>query len=138
MNANMPGPHAAERPTPATCSRRRTAPIYAWTDLTYLLHKHQVSWGYYVVPGTEPDCENDAAVTLRARCRRSARRPGIWNPLPYFDTVRNDGQLGNIQSVDNFYAAAKTGHAARGVVGRAVGRGERAPAVDGQRRSVAT
>ena len=35
--------------------------------------------------------------------------PGIWNPLPYFDTVKNDGQLGNIQSVDKFYAAAKAG-----------------------------
>ncbi|HEY8080476.1 MAG TPA: alkaline phosphatase family protein, partial [Acidimicrobiales bacterium] len=35
--------------------------------------------------------------------------PGIWNPLPYFDTVRNDHQLGNIQPVANFYTAAKTG-----------------------------
>ena len=37
---------------------QQAQPIYAWTDLTYLLHKHQVSWGYYVVSGTEPDCEN--------------------------------------------------------------------------------
>ncbi|MFL6112852.1 MAG: alkaline phosphatase family protein, partial [Catenulispora sp.] len=27
-------------------------PDYAWTDLTYLLHKHKVSWGYYVMNGT--------------------------------------------------------------------------------------
>jgi len=26
-------------------------PHYAWTDLTYLLHKHHVSWRYYVVRG---------------------------------------------------------------------------------------
>jgi len=26
-------------------------PIYAWTDLTHLLHKDQVSWGYYVAGG---------------------------------------------------------------------------------------
>ena len=39
--------------------RTRPAPDYAWTDLTYLLHKHNVSWGYYVFQGTEPDCEDD-------------------------------------------------------------------------------
>jgi phospholipase C len=83
-------------------------PIYAWTDLTYLLHKASVSWGYYVVAGTEPDCENDAAVAC-APVRQKATTPGIWNPLPYFDTVKNDGQLDNIQSVDNYYAAAKNG-----------------------------
>jgi phospholipase C len=83
-------------------------PIYAWTDLTYLLHKDAVSWGYYVVKGTEPDCENDAAMTCAA-VRQRARTPGIWNPLPYFDTVKNDGQLGNIQSVDSFYSEANAG-----------------------------
>jgi phospholipase C len=31
---------------------------YAWTDLTWLLHRHNVSWGYYVKKGPEPDCEN--------------------------------------------------------------------------------
>ena len=48
--------------------------------------------------------------------------PGIWNPLPYFDTVNNDNQLGNIKSVESFYKAAQGGHAARGVVGRPLGR----------------
>jgi phospholipase C len=84
------------------------APIYAWTDLTYLLHKNSVSWGYYVVTGTEPDCENDSAISC-APVRQKASTPGIWNPLPYFDTVRNDGQLSNIQTVENFYTAAKRG-----------------------------
>jgi phospholipase C len=83
-------------------------PIYAWTDLTYLLHKHHVSWGYYVVSGTEPDCQNDAALSC-APVRQNAHTPGIWNPLPSFDTVRDDGQLGNIQSVSNFYRSAKRG-----------------------------
>ena len=27
--------------------------------------QEQVSWGYYVVSGTEPDCENDAASPAR-------------------------------------------------------------------------
>jgi phospholipase C len=85
-----------------------TKPIYAWTDLTYLFYKHHVSWGYYVVPGIEPDCENDASISC-APVRQQAHTPGIWNPLPYFDTVKDDNQLSNIQSVANYYAAAKSG-----------------------------
>ncbi len=85
-----------------------TTPDYAWTDLTYLLHKYGVSWGYYVFKGTEPDCESDAALSC-APVRQGPRTPGIWNPLPYFDTVQQDGQLGNIQSLTQFYAAAKAG-----------------------------
>jgi phospholipase C len=83
-------------------------PDYAWTDLTYLLHKQNVSWGYYVMNGTEPDCQNDKSITC-ASVSQSSKTPGIWNPLPYFDTVKQDGQLGNIQSLNNFYAAAKKG-----------------------------
>jgi len=83
-------------------------PLYAWTDMTYLLHKNNVSWGYYVVTGSEPDCENNAAMTC-APVRQNSTTPGIFNPLPYFDTVKNDGQLANIQSVARFYAAAKAG-----------------------------
>ena len=83
-------------------------PIYAWTDLTYLLYKSHVSWGYYIVSGTEPDCENPAEETCPS-VKQSSNTPGIWNPLPFFDTVKADHQLGNIQSVDHFYAAAKAG-----------------------------
>ena len=98
----------------STASRRGVAenaggqPVYAWTDLTYLLHKDHVSWGYYVVTGTEPDCRNDAAETCAPVVQNSST-PGIWNPLPWFDTVQNDHQLGNIQDVTNFYAAARAG-----------------------------
>jgi phospholipase C len=84
------------------------SPIYAWTDLTYLLHKQQVSWGYYVVSGNEPDCRDDSALTC-AEIEQQPYTPGIWNPLPYFDTVRNNGQLGNVQSMANFYTAAHNG-----------------------------
>jgi phospholipase C len=83
-------------------------PDYAWTDLTYLMHEHNVSWGYYVVTGTEPDCQNDASVSCGS-VHQGARTPGIWNPLPYFDTVRADNQLQNIQSVTSFYDQAKAG-----------------------------
>ncbi len=40
---------------------------------------------------------------------QNAKTPGIWNPLPYFDTVKQDGQLGNVQSLSNFFTAARTG-----------------------------
>ncbi len=80
---------------------------YAWTDLTYLLHKADVSWAYYLSEGSEPDCADDA---MLCQPRPQARNvPGIWNPLPAFDTVKQDGQLPNIQTVDKFLAAAKNG-----------------------------
>ena len=80
---------------------------YAWTDLTYLLHKANVSWAYYVAPGTQPDCDDDAASC--APVKQEAKTPGIWNPLPDFDTVQQDGQISNIQSLNKFYTAAKNG-----------------------------
>jgi phospholipase C len=83
-------------------------PDYAWTDLTYLLHKYGVSWAYYIFAGTEPDCDENQAMSC-APVTQNAKTPGIWNPLPYFDTVQQDGQLGNIQSLSNFFAAAKAG-----------------------------
>ncbi|MBV8432580.1 MAG: hypothetical protein JO244_15555, partial [Solirubrobacterales bacterium] len=81
---------------------------YAWTDMTYLLHKFGVSWGYYVFQGTEPDCEDDSAMTC-APVQQGPTTPGIWNPLPSFTDVDQDGLLGNIQTLSNFFAAAKSG-----------------------------
>jgi phospholipase C len=85
-----------------------TTPDYAWTDLTYLLHKAGVSWGYYVFTGSEPDCEDDAALSCQP-VKQGPKTPGIWNPLPYFDTVHQDGQLTDIQTLQNFFAQAKAG-----------------------------
>ena len=80
---------------------------YAWTDLTYLLHQANVSWGYYLSEGNEPDCADDAM--LCAPKKQDKNVPGIWNPLPAFDTVKQDNQLANIETVDKFLAAAKAG-----------------------------
>src|SRR4029079_14752630 len=66
-----------------------------------------VSWGYYVFPGTEPDCA-DGEETC-APVHQDERTSGIWNPLPWFSTVKQDDQLGNIQSVSKFLAAAHAG-----------------------------
>jgi phospholipase C len=80
---------------------------YAWTDLTYLLHKDHVSWAYYLSAGSEPDCADDQELCTPKQQRVNV--PGIWNPLPNFDTVKQDGQVGNIQEVSSFYTAAKNG-----------------------------
>ncbi|MGN6870420.1 MAG: alkaline phosphatase family protein [Solirubrobacteraceae bacterium] len=86
-----------------------TDPNYAWTDLTYLLHKNGISWGYYVYKGSEPDCDSNGTLTC-APINQDAKTPGIWNPLPYFTDVQQDDQLGNIKSLSNFYADARTGN----------------------------
>jgi phospholipase C len=78
-------------------------PIYAWTDLTYLLHRYHVSWRYYVFPGGEPDCRDDQMLCKQFPLR--SRTPGIWNPLPWFDTVRTNGQLRNIAPFTSFLRA---------------------------------
>jgi len=85
-----------------------TAPVSdAWTDITYLLYTHHVSWGYYVETGSEPDCVDDAA-TCPAKAQ-SYKTPGIWNPLPLFTDVQKDGQLHNVQAVQSFMSAATSG-----------------------------
>ncbi len=99
--------HPAEPPD-FKCNHKHTTPSYAWTDLTYLLHQQHVSWRYYVMKGGQPDCADDAATSCKPKAQ-SAKTPGIWNPLPYFTTVRKDGQLGNVTSLRNFFGAARDG-----------------------------
>jgi len=79
-----------------------------WTDITYLLHKNGVSWGYYVFQGSEPDCESDEAVVCKP-VHQAPTTPGKWNPLPEFTDVKEDGQLGSVQSLTNFYTAVHSG-----------------------------
>jgi hypothetical protein len=80
----------------------------AWTDLTWLLFAHHVSWAYYVQTGVQPDCDDDSAETC-APVAQSAKTPGIWNPLPLFGDVQADHQLNNIQDLNNYYTAAQAG-----------------------------
>ncbi len=82
-------------------------PDYAWTDITYLLHKHHISWRYYLSQGTEPDCAS-GAMTCTA-VPQNIKTPEIWNPLPDFTTVHQDHQLGDIQSDHSFFRDAYRG-----------------------------
>ncbi len=80
---------------------------YAWTDITYLLHRDHVSWGYYLMSGDQPDCNYGQMKC--AAMKQAPRTPGIWNPLPEFTDVWQDGQLGNIRPISQFYSAASIG-----------------------------
>jgi phospholipase C len=89
VSALMPKDRTLRDPTP-----------FAWTDITYLLDKAHVSWVNYLDHGAAPI---DGV--------RVGRRgvPKIWNVLPGFTDVHQDGQLGNIQDLSNFYVAARAG-----------------------------
>jgi phospholipase C len=114
LHAYLPAAFAAPKPA-APIVRPQSPRIdaqspnwrFAWTDITYLLHRAGVSWGYYVSKGDEPDCEDDGLKC--APVPQDAQTPGIWNPLPSFGTVRQNGQLGNIKDVSEFTKAAKNG-----------------------------
>jgi phospholipase C len=77
-------------------------PDYGWTDITYLLHRHHVSWHYYVDQGTEPDCA-DGQMTCVPQLQLVST-PEIWNPLPDFVTVHQDNQVSDIVDGNQLYA----------------------------------
>jgi phospholipase C len=69
---------------------------FAWTDLTWLLNRHHVSWAYYLDGGPQEPGEANGV-------------PPIWNVLPRFTDVHQDQQVGNVQPLDTFLAAVKAG-----------------------------
>src|SRR5579862_7445532 len=93
-------------------------PDFAWTDITYLLHRAGVSWGYYVFPGTQPDCADgrhlEPAPVLR---HREAGRPTGGHPASPPLLPRRPQR-----------------NAAGRLVDRARRRGERTPAFEHRRR----
>jgi phospholipase C len=82
-------------------------PDYGWTDITYLLYKHHVSWHYYLDQGTEPDCP-DGQMTCQPQVQ-AVSTPEIWNPLPDFVTVHQDNQLSNIVDGNQLYSDIHAG-----------------------------
>ena len=97
--ANCPNPQ-----NPMSCQsnllpRNRTANApepFAWTDLTYLLHAHNISWGYYLDNGAQ-SATNPGGV------------PKLWDVMPGFTDVTQDQQTGNVQPLTSFMAQAQTG-----------------------------
>lgn len=80
---------------------------FAWTDITYLLHRSGVSWSYFIAKGQQPDCDDDGE-DCDGRPQDHIT-PSIWNPLVSFGTVRQAHQLGNIRDISEFYQAASKG-----------------------------
>jgi phospholipase C len=78
---------------------------YAWTDLTYLMHKYKVSWGYYLTEGIEPDCGNDQMFCDQQPMKLDV--PGVMNPLPNFTTVHDNGELDHIRPTKTFLTDLK-------------------------------
>jgi phospholipase C len=108
---NIYGPYSPDQMGPAVNQAIDTGTANitsAWTDLTWLLYNHHVPWAYYVQTGKQPDCKKDSAT----RCppvAQSYLTYGIWNPLPIFEDVQKDHQLRNVQPLNNYFSAAKTG-----------------------------
>ena len=102
---------------PMTCSNNidnppqaatgSTKEDYAWTDLTYLMHKKNISWGYFLTEGIEPDCTNDQMFCDQQPLNLDV--PSIMNPLPNFATVHEDDQLNHVRPTTEFLASLKDG-----------------------------
>ncbi|MGH2636883.1 MAG: alkaline phosphatase family protein [Actinomycetota bacterium] len=81
---------------------REDVPIWAWTDITYLLHEQDVSWSYFVGDDTclfDP-CPKD---------KDGRRTVPHQNPLPWFTTVRQNHQIRNVRGHEDFFTAAAQG-----------------------------
>jgi phospholipase C len=79
-------------------------PTYAWTDITWLLHQHGVSWGYYV--GSKSCSFGTPCGEPRTR---NGPTPAGKNPLPGFTTILETGQQGNVQRHEDFYEQVADG-----------------------------
>jgi phospholipase C len=84
-------------------------PVYAWTDITHLLHENDVSWASYIFAGEEPDCDEIRGPIICTPGQQHARTSNIWNPLPDFVTVQDNKQLKNIKPMKQFDRAIEKG-----------------------------
>ena len=108
-------------------SQPNASGFYSWTPLTYLLDTKKVSWRYYLAQGTTPDCDDDEQECPPTT--QLAAVPSIWNPLPFFEVVKDAGeQSTNVVTLDHFLQRRGCGDAACRLVDRALRRGERASA----------
>jgi phospholipase C len=77
-------------------------PIFAWTDITWLLHQHGVSWGYYPADVICTAQDTSAACAERGPARAQ-------NVLPYFTDIHETDQLENIRPHSDFYDSLEDG-----------------------------
>src|SRR6266540_3901856 len=77
-------------------------PIYAWADITWLLHREGVSWAYYAGKNL---CGPEVPVKM---CASEGATPA-QNPLPSFTDVHQTKQLDRVQTHDDFFNAVAGG-----------------------------
>jgi phospholipase C len=79
-----------------------TRPVFAWTDITWLFDRYDVSWAYY--PGrnlcTRQETPRD--------CAEGGPSPQ-QNPLVHFTDVHETDQLDHIQPHSSFFSAVEDG-----------------------------
>ncbi len=109
-----PGGKASER-------AHRDVPIWAWTDITYLLHEQGVSWAYYIGDDTcifDP-CPGRTRGATPSRTRTRSR---------WFTTVRQDRpDRATSAATTTYYDGGSRRHASSGVLDDAVRGRRRAP-----------
>lgn len=81
-------------------------PVYAWTSIAWLLHREQVSWAYYVGPGS---CPVGPCLPFPNPDTGPIQTPLIWNPFPQFVDVVETGQVGNVREADDLFASLEDG-----------------------------
>jgi phospholipase C len=74
---------------------------YAWTDNTYLLHEHGVSWGYFV--------GQETCIRLPCPTGDGRHTTATQVAIAGFRTVQENGQLGNIRPHADFFDGARDG-----------------------------
>lgn len=97
--------HSALRPDLPSGKTR-----YPWVNLFQLLDIGQVSWKYYLGEGNEPDCD-DGEMTCAPRVQ-TGTVPSIWNPAPFFSSVKAEGQKyldRHVLKVDQFLSDVQNG-----------------------------
>lgn len=90
-----------ERPSGSWTPSKGGDPPYLWADITWLMSRAEVEWGYFVGPGTciqAPCPDDDLPFTAFG-----------WSPLPGFLTVHETDQLDRIQPWGRFFNAAAAG-----------------------------
>ena len=88
---------------PPDRSEKDTEP-FAWTDITYLLHKNHVSWKYYL---DEKELLKKPEYNWIDIPEETV--PTIWDILPGFVDVHEDHEVKNDEVIANFFKAAKEG-----------------------------
>jgi len=125
-------PDFAARPQRAASPALRTI---AWTDLTYLLHRDKVNWGYYVVSGNRARLRERRRHLVRA-ARPESEDAGNLEPLAVLRHGQGRQPAGQHPVGGWLLPGRPDGRPPGCLLGRAQRCRQRAPARPGLRRPV--